>query len=103
MSVDFFDCPICDCGSYFHCYKCGNSICDNCAEKYKCGNYSDTEEFPVEDENGKEIAYDDDYRNCLFCSLREIRTEDLLEFILHTTGISREELENRYRQSHGVI
>lgn len=104
MSVDFFPCnicseSICDCGSYFHCTDCGSNLCDDCSEKYKCGSFADTEEFPVEDDEGNEIDYSDDFRNCPYCQLKLIHSETLLEFALTQLGTSRESLEDKYRKA----
>ena len=103
IGVDFSECPACgecypDCGEFFSCTSCGTTICGNCERKYQCGSYSNETDFPLEDEDGNEISYDDDYRNCPYCNLTLIHQSDLFEFALEILGVTKEELENDYRR-----
>jgi hypothetical protein len=82
MGVDFFPCGtcdevICDVGPYERC-SCGDRICEECYKEQK-DKYGLSEDDEV-------LAY------CDNCTPTIIRDEDILSYLLKSTGMTREQV-----------
>lgn len=91
MGVDFYPCDDCgetfpDCGVYFWCEDCSNKLCEECMRRHKAGDRYD--EYTGRE---KEHPY------CPFCDGDVVSDADLLEFAIHLTGLTREEIIVRYK------
>ena len=82
-----------------HCKVCEEDfVCDGDELRCSCGNHYCCE--PCQNEAGvKEDHKTGDY-TCAYCRGEIIEDSDLLNFILTECEISREEVEDKYREKH---
>ena len=107
MSVDFFDCrvcneSVCECGHYVSCEGCGNKWCsEECAEidgykaehcKLGYDDNSDCEISCYRCENNVESS-------CSYCREEDFEDDELLGFALKVLGMKRETLIDSYKLS----
>lgn len=84
MSIDFYVCDKCgetfpDCSEYTYCEDCNGNLCGDCSKEI--GNYIYM---------NKEI--------CPFCRKDIITDNMLLHFALRILDVTRQELEEKYRE-----
>ena len=108
MSVDFFDCKVCEesvceCGEFVGC-SCGRKWCsEECAEvddyeKHHCKKGLDTEDNDCEEDCWNCDSYEEE-ETCKYCREEDFEDWKLLIVALEKLGITREKLIEGYKKS----
>lgn len=98
MGVSFYTCEECghnfpDCGDYFRCYSCNSKFCSD-----ECGGRE------VEDEEQEETEDDwEEITTCIFCRMESATDTDLLNFLLKTYNLTRNQVFELYKKENEAV